>query len=105
MRVEPVQEPSLESTILGELQGLRGQVRDLRTVLMGTGGEGETPHGRLPLVEAKVGDHETRIKTLETAQIAVAAYWNSGKIVGHIITGLIGGVLMLLGEKLLSVHP
>lgn len=70
--VELSEEMILETTVLDQLRQLnsgvdriqRGQ-DNLRTVLLGDT-VGETKHGRLPMVEETVADHETRITSLET---------------------------------------
>lgn len=64
---------ALRKEMSDELGGLRGQVRDLRTVLLGDG-EGETKHGRIPMLEARVDDHEARISDLEKTKIKWTAY-------------------------------
>ena len=99
----PILEVTLEQQILTELQKvsqqqseLKGQVRDLRMSLMGKGDEGETEHGRLPLVESKVENFDARLKVLEDAHVRYGVY-------GRFITGgsaAAAGVIGIAVEKL-----
>lgn len=116
---ELIQETLLEQEILAQLKGLRegfadisrevaglrGQVRDMRSALMGEGEKGESPFGRLPMVERKVELHSGEIAQLKSdiqpllASLASARSlerWGAG-----IIGSVIGGILMLVFGHLL----
>lgn len=113
---ELVQETVLEQQILNlvqglkeELGGLRGQMRDLRTVLMGAGDDGETAFGRLPMVEKKVDGHELRLTALEsdirpliTSRENAIGFgrWSAG-IIGVIIGGLFTGLITMIISHLM----
>jgi hypothetical protein len=73
-------EATLDQQILLELQGLKGQVRDLRMSLMGSGDAGETEHGRLPIAESAIDSIDNRLKVLEDAHVRYGVY-------GRFITG------------------
>lgn len=63
--------------VLDQLADIKLQVRDLRTVLMGHGGDGETPYGRIPMVEADVKDLQARMGLVEKANIRRALVLNA----------------------------
>lgn len=106
-------DPTLEQSILPELHALRelleeqkessselkGQVRELRTVMMGDGA-GETPFGRLPLVEGKVEDHAGRLKALEKDKVKFGVYGGFLHWIGMLLAGAIGTLIGLaFGHK------
>lgn len=110
------QETAMEQQILLLVQGLkselsefRGQMRDLRVVLMGTGEDGETAFGRLPMVEKKQSEHEGRIATLESEirplktsrENALGAGRWSSHLVGMIIGGLAVGLITMIISHLM----
>lgn len=83
-------EPSLETTtelqVLTEIRGVAGQVRDIKTILFGTGDAGETEYGRLPMVEKSVGLLEVRVDRLEKLMIRyVAAATGAGFVIGLLL--------------------
>jgi hypothetical protein len=113
----PSLETSVELQILSEIQairseqqglregqeGARGQIRDMRTILMGSGEpSGETQYGRIPMVEASVKALDDRVDVLESNQVKASAYFNSARIFGHIITGCVGAALLALVEHLVK---
>ena len=98
--VTPAVEMTLEQQILAELQGLRddvagarGQFRDLRVMLMGSGEEDvETQHGRLSIMDRRLDKHETRIEANETGiaelksarssnDASTKAFWTMGRLI------------------------
>ncbi len=100
---------TIEQTILlklHELQSssddLKGQVRDMRTIMMGDG-KGETPFGRLPMVEKRLDKACDQISALETAHAeskavnaAYAKMARGAAGVGGFLAGLIGAAATLL---------
>jgi hypothetical protein len=113
---ELTQETVLEQQILSLMQGLtsevgglRGQVRDLRTVLMGSGDNGETAFGRLPMVEKQVAGLETRTTNLETQSAQLKWYRDNASGVGRWMATMIGmalggvltGIVMLVVGKMI----
>ena len=109
----PSVEVDVEQQILAELQGLKGQVRDLRTILMGDGDDGETAYGRLPMVETKVAAHQSEIEALKKemqtfqflkTQAAGVGHWVSG-ILGSVVGGLVVGIAMLLLHVCAKLFP
>lgn len=115
---EITREALLEQQILATLEnvgkevgGLRGQVRDLRTVLLGAGDGGETAFGRLPMVENKVAAVEVRVGNLESSTSQLQAYRNNASGIGKWVAGFIGlaigtvlasSLMLLLGKMLLG---
>lgn len=105
--MEPTLDISLEQQILAQLQGLRegqqgtqGQIRDIRTTLMGSGEpSGETQYGRIPMVETAVKGLEGRVDILEDNQLKASAYWNSARW----IAGVIGTVCGTIGAGLIAL--
>jgi hypothetical protein len=79
----PQSETSVEYQILAELLNLRQELREFRTVLMGDG-KSETKHGRVPVLEDKVDDHEKRITDLERTRVRWGAF---GVAAGVVIAG------------------
>ena len=63
--------------VLDQLDEIKGQVRDLRTVLMGHGADGETPYGRIPMVEADVKDLQSRMTSVEKMNIRTGLIVNA----------------------------
>jgi hypothetical protein len=97
------QEVVLEKQILVELGALRGQVKDLRTVLMGSGEDGETKFGRLPMVENKLDGHELRLAALEAKTARLDLYRDGASGVGRWLSGVLGLVLgAVLGALILK---
>lgn len=94
---------ALAQSILSELKELRsgtdamkGQIRDLRTVLLGAV-ESETPFGRLPMAEEKLAMHGRRLEVLEIAHIRANVY---GRI-ATFLAGLLGALLATAANVLL----
>ena len=102
-------EQSLELQILAELRDLRkdaqvniGQLRDLKQMLVGTAdGPVELPHGRLVQLESRMKATESDISALKASDIRVMAYWNAARIMGHIVTGLLGGMTLAIFQWLI----
>jgi hypothetical protein len=86
-------EAQMQFQTLQELRGVAGQVRDLRTILMGNGEAGETQFGRIPMLEARMSRAEEHVKGLHESNVTARAYWNSARIVGHLLTALGGGMM------------
>lgn len=114
LRQEMVPELNLEQQILLQLEKLtqnqdelKGQVRDLQTGLMGRGDGQETPYGRIPMMQSEVRRLSEKVATLEatdvTAKAAYAAYWNSARIVGHVLTAVGGGLFVMIGQVAMHV--
>jgi hypothetical protein len=102
---ETSMEVTLEQQILTELQkvsqgqdNLKGQVRDLRMSLMGKGDDGETEHGRLPIAEAQIENHEERLKVLEKAHVEYGVYGRFVTAGSAFLAGLVGFGVELLGH-------
>jgi hypothetical protein len=87
--------------VLSEVQGLKSQVRDLRTVLMGDG-ETETPHGRLPQVEAKIEDHNSRLKALEEWHIKHGVWGAGAGKLGTWAAGIVAAAIVVILERIVS---
>jgi hypothetical protein len=83
-----------------EVGGLRGQVRDFRTVMMGAGDQGETEFGRIPMLERYRQSHEDRLCALEASQARASNTAAVYKNIGHVAAVLFGSLLTLLAEKL-----
>lgn len=83
-----------------EIGGLRGHIRDLRTVLMGAG-DGETPHGRIPQVEQKLSAMEERVKVLEQASIRYGVYGHFLSLTGGLLAGCAGAALQWITHQML----
>lgn len=105
--LEPETVPALEQ-ILHELKSLsdqqselKGQVRDLRTLLMGSGDGLETPDGRLVRMGDRITALERDMDSLRNMKVAASAYWNAGRVLGHLVTGLGGGVVATLASHFL----
>jgi hypothetical protein len=102
-------EQSLELQILAELRELRrssestgGQLRDLKSMLVGTAdGAVELPHGRLVRLESRTDKAEGRIDNLERGDLRASAYWNAARVLGHIVTGLLGGATLAIVQWLI----
>jgi hypothetical protein len=94
----------MEQQILLEIQkvsagqdNLKGQVRDLRMSLMGSGDDGETEHGRLPMAESEIKELreyiktlEARVKVLEDAHVRYGVYGRFITAGSAFAAGLIG---------------
>jgi hypothetical protein len=121
--LEPSLETSLEQQILSRIEGVAGTLRDVQSQLFGSGDSGrETPYGRMPMVErtaeralnkaevletskASQADHlllKADVEVLKSAKVSQAAYFNSARIFGHIITGCVGAALLALVEHLVK---
>ena len=107
---EPVQELAFGQRILDEVSGLRAEIQDLKHTqekmtikLLGDVGE-DTKHGRLPMVEATMGEHEGRLKSLENSLVAAkAAAWTAGRI-GGVLGGIIGTIVTAVVALLIHYH-
>lgn len=119
----PSLETSVELQILQRIEGVAGTLRDVQSQLFGSGDAGrETPYGRMPMVErtaeralskadalesskASQADHlalKAEVEVLKSAKVTQAAYFNSARIFGHIITGCVGAALLALVEHLVK---
>jgi hypothetical protein len=95
-----------------EVGGLRGQVRDLRTVLMGAGDGGETAFGRLPLVENQIAAHDKRIAGLESQTMQLQNLSNGASkvgawfftVLGIVIGGVVTGAIMVIVGRIMTGH-
>lgn len=108
LQQEPIVETSLGPQLLTELQGVAGQVRDLRTMLFGVGDPAapETAQGRLSRQDSRIDAVEKKAETNErdigelkgrinNAQVSAAAYWSFARVVwafiAAFIVALVGG--------------
>lgn len=84
--MEPSIEVELEQQVLTEIRGVAGQVRDIKTILFGTGDAGETEYGRIPMVEASVKALDGRVDRLEKLMIRyVALATGAGFVIGLLL--------------------
>jgi hypothetical protein len=90
----PSLETSVEQQMLAELRaavekidGVAGQVRDMRNNLMGSGEpDRETSYGRLPMVEATVKALDSRVDRLEKSIIRyVGLASGAGFVIGVLL--------------------
>lgn len=98
-------EITVEQQILAELTLLNKQVTEIKhgqelmeTSLLGSA-KGDTEHGRLPIVEAKVKDHGGRIAILEENQTRWKAFMTAGIAIGSVL----GSVATLLVRSLFDM--
>lgn len=76
-------ETTVNTEVLQELRGVAGQVRDLRTILMGSGEPGEeTEYGRIKMLERTAEFHEKRLVRLERV---VWLYTGGGFVIGFLL--------------------
>lgn len=86
-----------------ELVGLKGQMRDLRTVLMGAGDHGETQFGRLPMVERQLAALEREVALLKEMRLTAHTYWSMAAVAGHLLTACGGGIVVALCDWALKM--
>lgn len=103
---EPAVEMSVGPELLLELRAVAGQVRDLRTVLMGSGEPtGETQYGRIPMLESDMKETQRDVATkassaelqllrvdvdaLKSARVTGLAHWSIARVAWTLIAGLI----------------
>jgi hypothetical protein len=97
-------ETTVEQRILAELQRLTTSVgkvehnQQLMSVRLLGDVDGDTEHGRLPIVEAKVTNHDGRLSALESDNIRWRAYIAAAACFG----GIVGSVLSLIGRLLVT---
>jgi hypothetical protein len=109
LEVGAVQETTLELRILGELNRMNLSVQkidrnqEMMSVRLLGAIDGDTQHGRLPIVERSVGDHETRLESLEKDRIRYKAYIAAAAAIGG-CAGSIITVLSHFATAILSVH-
>lgn len=73
-----------DGQLIEEVRGLRGEMRELLTKLLGDA-TAENPHGRIPRLETQVADHEDRLGILEgIKQRAGGAGWLIALAVGGV---------------------
>lgn len=89
--VEQVPELSIEQRILATVEGLDGKISSIeansnifRLIIMGDV-EGETQHGRLPMVEGRVSGLEARMNKVEEQQQAWKNYLGAFTLVGMVL--------------------
>jgi hypothetical protein len=123
---EPALETSLEQQILAELKELRGraetqsgQIRDMRTILMGSGEPtGETQYGRIPMLETDVKDLKrdvakkasatdlaavkADVETLKMARTSGLAHWNMARVLWALLAGSLIAVLGGAADAVIS---
>jgi hypothetical protein len=109
LEVQPVQETTLQQQILGELGLLNKQVikidhnQQLLSVALLGSIDGDTKHGRLPIVEQRVDDHAARLESLEQDRLR----WNIAVRTASAIAGSVGalvGSIATLVVNLLTKH-
>jgi hypothetical protein len=109
LEVGPVQETTLQQQILGELGKLSNQVvkvvhgQELLSVQLLGSVDGDTKHGRLPIVEQRVDNHAARLTSLEADRIR----WNAAVRTASAIAGSVGalvGSVATLVVNLLTKH-
>lgn len=97
----------LDQEILAQLGEVKWQIRDLRTVLMGSGDAGETKHGRLPMVESAVESLQSRVTvTAEHLGARIAALEKRSiaqALITHTASALSGGIMLWFLEHGLSL--
>lgn len=89
------------SSVASDVAEIKNNGNLLRQNLLG-GVEAEAPHGRVPALENRTGNHETRLQVLEGAHIRYKAY---GVVVGFlsgIISAVITSAIILLIQKILQ---
>jgi hypothetical protein len=102
-------EVTVEQQILGEIRGLGKSVdkiernQELMSVKLLGGLDEDTKHGRLPIVETKVDDHDSRIESLELDRVRWKAYAIAaaaiGGVMGSVASSLIHAALAVLGKN------
>jgi hypothetical protein len=126
MQQEVAPQVTVEQQLLTALEALQGQVRDLRTNLMGSGEpEHENEHGRLPRAETNIKQNardvewlkdskadaidlrelKMEVNSLKETRVSATAYLKSAQVVTGLVTGLIGalggGLVTVLAQHLL----
>lgn len=92
-------EAKVEHQILTELQGLNKSVVDLKheqklmAVRLLGDVDGDTPHGRLPILETTVKDHGIRLSIVETNQTRWKAYFGAGIAIGSVAGSIVALVV------------
>jgi hypothetical protein len=104
-RPEGTLEMNVEQQILGQLTLLNRQVTEIKhgqelmeVSLLGSI-EGDTQHGRLPMVENTSKDHEHRLKSLENDRIRWKAYAAAAAFIG----GVAGSALTLIIHSAIAI--
>lgn len=88
-------ETTLEQRILGELGNLNKSVTDIKhnqelmSVRLLGDIDGDTEHGRLPIIERTVSDHGERIEDLEENQTRWKAYMTAGVAIGSVFGSIV----------------
>jgi hypothetical protein len=95
---------SLQQQILGELGHLNKSVmkidhnQQLMSVALLGSIDGDTKHGRLPIVEMRVDNHAQRLEALEADRIR----WNTAVRTASVIAGCVGAVMGTLATLLMN---
>lgn len=99
MKQEATLAMTVEQTILAELRELRestdelkGQVRDLRTVMLGSQ-DGDTAFGRLPMVEDRLSKLYEEVQELKLAHVREGVYGSVLSKTGGFIAGVLGALI------------
>jgi len=99
MKQEATLAMTVEQTILLELRELRestdelkGQVRDLRTVMLGSQ-DGDTAFGRLPMVEDRLSKLYEEVQELKLAHVREGVYGSVLSKTGGFIAGVLGALI------------